>query len=496
MNGDEFRDYILGFIFYKYLSENFYDYANHILEQDGISFIELDESIDKDSEIIGLVHESAAESLGYHLMPSQLFRVLVAKCKEDPEAFILDDLQKTFNSIEASSRGEESEEDFVNLFEDIDLTSTKLGKTPHHRNQLIKTIMIELSKIDFNLNNVEADVLGDSYEYLISNFASNAGKKAGEFYTPQSVSKILASIVTEGKSYLRDVYDPTSGSGSLLLRVAREAENTKGMTFYGQEQNRTTYNLARMNMILHGVHYRDFDLKNDDTLENPQHLGKKFQAIVANPPFSAEWSSDPLFLSDDRFSQYGKLAPPKKADYAFIQHMLHQLEDDGTMAVVVSHGVLFRGGAEGHIRKHIIEMMNALDAVIGLPENIFYGTGVPAAIMVFKKCRKHSDNILFVDASGEFTKGKNQNAITPEHAEKILSALAERKSVDKFAHVALMDEIKDNDYNLNIPRYVDTFEEEDTIDLNEVLQQEKEVNARLSEIEVQMQGFLKELGYE
>ena len=265
--------------------------------------------------------------------------------------------------------GTESEDDFGNLFEDLDLNSTKLGKSVDARNTLISKVLAHLDKIDFEIGNVESDVLGDAYEYLIAQFASGAGKKAGEFYTPQEVSTILAKIVSLGKEKLKSVYDPTCGSGSLLLRVAKEVKDVS--QFYGQELNRTTYNLARMNMIMHDVHYQKFDLRQEDTLENPQHLDMKFEAIVANPPFSAQWSANELFNGDERFSQYGKLAPKSKADYAFVTHMIHHLDENGTLALVLPHGALFRGGAEGHIRQYLIEDRNYLDAVIGLPSNIF-----------------------------------------------------------------------------------------------------------------------------
>ena len=268
------------------------------------------------------------------------------------------------------------------------------------------------------------DVFGDAYEYLIWQFAIGAGKKAGEFYTPQEVSKVLAKLVTTGKTKLKSVYDPTCGSGSLLLRVAREVKEVSN--FCGQELNRTTYNLARMNMILHDVHYRKFDIKQEDTLEHPQHLDKKFEAIVANPPFSAQWSASPLFMSDDRFSQYGKLAPSSKADFAFVQHMIFHLDDNGIMAIVLPHGVLFRGGAEQHIRKYLIEDRNYLDAVIGLPPNIFYGTSIPTCILVFKKCRENPGNILFIDASRNFEKVKTQNFLRDSDINKIIDTYRNR----------------------------------------------------------------------
>ena len=269
----------------------------------------------------------------------------------------------------------------------------------------------------------------------------------------------MAKIVTIGRDRIKSVYDPTCGSGSLLLRVAKE---TKVAQFYGQEQNRTTYNLARMNMILHDVHYLKFDIKQDDTLENPQHEGLSFDAIVANPPFSANWSANSLFLNDERFSAYGKLPPKSKADYAFVQHMIHHLDEQGTMALVLPHGALFRGAAEGHIRKFLIQEKNYLDAVIGLPANVFYGTGIPTCIMIFKKCREYDDNILFIDASQEFEKIKTQNHLTDEHVNKIVETYTKRETIDKFSYVADLEEIEENDYNLNIPRYVDTFEERRT----------------------------------
>jgi type I restriction enzyme M protein len=318
------------------------------------------------------------------------------------------------------------------------------------------------------------------------------GKKQGEFYTPQEVSKILAKIVTSNKKKLKSVYDPTCGSGSLLLRVAKEVEDVSN--FYGQELNRTTYNLARMNMIMHDVHYRKFDIKQEDTLERPQHEGMHFEAIVANPPFSAHWSANPLHLSDDRFSQYGKLAPKTKADFAFIQHMIHHLNDNGTMAVVMPHGVLFRGSAEGHIRRYLIEERNYLDAVIGLPANIFYGTSIPTSILVFKKCREDNDCVMFIDASAHFEKVKNQNHLREEDIEKIVSTYQERKDIEKYSHKATLEEIAENDYNLNIPRYVDTFEEEEAVDLAEVAKALKDLELEMNETDETIRGFCKELG--
>lgn len=330
MNADEFRDYILGFIFFKYLAEKMEIYANGILKTDGIKYKSINETTKNGAEYIDAIREEALETLGYFLKPNELFSEVAKRGNSDIEGqsnFIIEDLQKILINIQLSTMGTESEDDFDNLFEDMDLNSTKLGKSPEARNEIIAKVLSHLDKIDFKLEDTELDVLGDAYEYLIGQFASGAGKKAGEFYTPQEVSKVLAKIVTTGKSKLKSVYDPTCGSGSLLLRVAKEVKEISN--FYGQELNRTTYNLARMNMILHDVHYRKFDIKQEDTLEHPQHIGLQFEAIVANPPFSANWSANPLFTSDDRFSQYGKLAPGSKADFAFVQHMIHHLADNG-----------------------------------------------------------------------------------------------------------------------------------------------------------------------
>ena len=494
MNADEFRDYILGFIFFKYLSEKMELYADSILEQDGLKFREINENSADGKEYIEAIREEALDKLGYFLKPTELFCEIAVKGNSDIEGtsnFIIEDLQKILINIQQSTMGTESEDDFDNLFEDMDLNSTKLGKTPDARNEIISKVLFHLDQIDFELNDTELDVLGDAYEYLIGQFASGAGKKAGEFYTPQEVSKVLAKIVTTGKTKLKSVYDPTCGSGSLLLRVAKEVGEVSD--FYGQEMNRTTYNLARMNMILHDVHYRQFDIKQEDTLERPQHLDKQFEAIVANPPFSAQWSANPLFTSDDRFSQYGKLAPSSKADFAFVQHMIYHLADNGIMAIVLPHGVLFRGSAEQHIRRYLIEDRNYLDAVIGLPANIFYGTSIPTCILVFKKCRENPEDILFIDASQHFEKQKTQNYLRDQHIDKIIETYRNRLEEEKYSRKAPLSEIAENDYNLNIPRYVDTFEEEEKIDLNLVAEEIVNLDKTMVDIDTLLSNFCKQL---
>ena len=511
MNADEFRDYILGFIFYKYLAEKMEIYANKILKEGGDTFLfsEIDENTETGKEYIEAIKEESLDKLGYFLKPSELFSAISKRGNHNEDEkesdavpedtsetyntkdnFILEDLQKILNNIQNSTMGTDSEEDFEDLFEDMDLNSTKLGKSPEARNEIIAKVLAHLDKIDFKLENTELDVLGDAYEYLIGKFASGAGKKAGEFYTPQEVSMVLAKLVTTGKKKLKSVYDPTCGSGSLLLRVAKEVDEVNN--FYGQELNRTTYNLARMNMILHGVHYRKFDIKQEDTLEHPQHLEHRFEAIVANPPFSAKWSANQLFMSDDRFSQYGKLAPGSKADFAFVQHMVHHIADNGIMALVLPHGALFRSGAEQHIRRYLIEDRNYLDAVIGLPANLFYGTPIPTSILVFKKCREYPEDVLFIDSSNHFERG-TQNILLEEHIEKIVNTYKERVVVDKYSYIAPLKEIHENEYNLNIPRYVNTFVEEEPIDVAKVSKDLKILENSMQETDKELIALCKEL---
>ena len=476
MSASDFMYFTLGFIFYKYLSEKIELFVNEELEQDGISFSELWQG--DDAQFKYDIREDCVNELGYFIEPQYLYSTIIAKIAKKEN--ILSDLERSLKKIEDSTTGQDS--------------SPKLGKTVEDKNRLISDVLVALNGIDFGLQQArDIDILGDAYEYMISQFAAGAGKKAGEFYTPQEVSQILADIVTTGKTRLKDVYDPTCGSGSLLLRTAKNC-NDIADRIYGQEKNPTTYNLCRMNMILHGVKYKDFSIHNGDTLTNDELGDLQFDAVVANPPFSAEWSADEKFLTDDRFSKAGVLAPKSKADYAFILHMIYHLNDGGTMACVAPHGVLFRGAAEGKIRQFLIEKKNYIDAVIGLPANIFYGTSIPTCILVMKKCRKEDDNILFIDASREFEKVKTQNKLRYEHIEKIVNTYRERKEIDKYSHCATLDEIRENDYNLNIPRYVDTFEEEAPIDIKQVMADIKSLEAQRADLDAQIDGYLKELG--
>ena len=485
MGADEFRNYILGLIFFKFLSEKIEKTGNDVLSEDGMKF----EDIDGKDEYIEATRDYCIESIGYFIEPKYLFGNLAKRAKNGE--FIIEDLGLALKYIEDSTNGQASSDDFAGLFGDVDLTSLKLGKTVEDKNKMISEVIKHLNDINFNFEDTEMDVLGNAYEYLIGQFASNAGKKAGEFYTPAQASKLLAMITTIGKDKIKSAYDPTCGSGSLLLKVAKY---TNVASFYGQELNTTTYNLARMNMILHGVKFNDFEIKQGNTLEDPQHLDKRFDIVVANPPFSQKWSANDSFLSDERFASYGKLAPSSKADFAFIQHMIYQLDNDGTMAVIVPHGVLFRGASEGVIRKYLLKEKNYIDAIIGLPANIFYGTSIPTCVIVVKKNRKLEDDILFIDASNDFEKAKNQNYLRDEDVQKIVDTYRERKDIEKYSKKVSMQEIEENDYNLNIPRYVDTFEEEEEIDLDEVVEKITKLDEEMKEIDKTIKGFCDELG--
>lgn len=491
MSANEFMYFSLGFIFYKYLSEKIEKYADQALENDEITFKQLWESQEEEAiELQEEVKKQCLENIGYFVEPQYLFTSIIDRINRKEN--ILPQLERSLKRIEDSTLGQESEEDFGGLFSDIDLASPKLGKTADDKNNLISSVLTALNGIDFGADEAtQIDILGDAYEYMISQFAAGAGKKAGEFYTPQEVSRILAEIVTLGHNRLRNVYDPTCGSGSLLIRAANIGN---AVEIFGQEKNPTTYNLARMNMLLHGIKFSNFKIENGDTLEADAFGDKQFDAVVANPPFSAEWSAADKFNNDDRFSKAGRLAPRKTADYAFILHMIYHLNDGGTMACVAPHGVLFRGNAEGAIRRFLIENKNYVDAVIGLPANIFYGTSIPTCIIVMKKCRKEDDNILFIDASKEFEKVKTQNKLREEHIRKIVETYRDRKEIEKYSHCATLQEIADNDYNLNIPRYVDTFEEEEPIDIKAVMAEIKELEAKRADLDKEIEGYLRELG--
>ena len=486
MEAYEFKNYILGLIFYRYLSERTENYVNELLKNDGITYEQAWEREDYREALT----EDCLDHLGYVIEPKYLFSYVIKMIERNE--FGIDYLEKIISSITESTTGQESEQDFDGLFEDMDLKSSKLGKMVSEKSKLIATILNTISTIDFHLEDMELDVLGDAYEYLIGMFAQTAGKKSGEFYTPANMSKLVARLATVGLTEAKSVSDCACGSGGLLLQVGKYV---KVGQYFGQELTSTTYNLARMNMLLHGIDYKKFEILNVDTLENHQNEERQYTVQVANPPYATAWSCNPKFLDDDRFSVYGKLAPKNTADFAFVQHMIYHMAEDGRIAVLLPHGVLFRGNAEETIRKHIVKNMNYLDAVIGLPANCFHGTSIPVCCLIFKRERNgNSNNICFIDASKYFIQGKNQNSISEEDIDRIVNAYAERKEIDKFCHIATMEEIEANDYNLNIPRYVDTFEPEPEVDLQVVKTSMKQHEDKIKTLESELQVFLDELG--
>jgi len=466
MDASEYKNYLLGLIFYKYLSdrllEKVIEIADESLEEyDTIEKqTQLYETLLADEEIANDLVETLVDTLGYDIEPAYLFNVLTSQAKQN--TFQLNDLSKAF--IELSTKYDQ----FNGLFDDVDLTSKKLGSDAQQRNITITEVIKKLNPI--NLLGHGGDVIGDAYEYLISQFASEAGKKAGEFYTPHEVSVMMARIAALGQEdkKLFSVYDPTMGSGSLMLNIRNYINHPESMKYHGQELNTTTYNLAKMNLILHGVDKQDMRLNNGDTLNKdwPTDEPYTFDSVLMNPPYSAKWSSDDTFLDDSRFNRYGRLAPKSKADFAFLLHGLYHLKDSGTMAIVLPHGVLFRGAAEGIIRKKLLED-GSINAVIGMPANLFFGTSIPTTIIILKKNRTTRD-VLFINASKEFTKGKSQNKLSKKSMDKVVETYKNRESVEKYAYVATFEEIKENDFNLNIPRYVDTFEEETSVDMESI----------------------------
>lgn len=491
MDASEYKNYLLGLIFYKYLSDKLLQtvvtLADESLEEYDTPtkqtelYKELLEDEDSRQDLV----DTLVDTLSYDIEPDYLFSSLAEQAKQN--VFQLDDLKKAFVYLSSNYK------QFNGLFDDVDLQSKKLGSDDQQRNVTITEVLKKLNDIDVTAH--EGDVIGDAYEFLISQFASEAGKKAGEFYTPHQVSDMMARIVALGQEdkKLFSVFDPTMGSGSLMLNVRNYLNYPKSVKYHGQELNTTTFNLAKMNLILHGVEAEDMNLRNGDTLNKdwPTDEPYTFDSVVMNPPYSAKWSADASFLDDSRFNRYGKLAPKSKADFAFLLHGYYHLKDSGTMAIVLPHGVLFRGAAEGVIRKKLLED-GSIYAVIGMPANLFFGTSIPTTVIILKKNRDNRD-VLFIDASKEFTKGKNQNKLATEHIDKIVSTYIERQDVEKYSHVATFEEIVENDYNLNIPRYVDTFEEEPPVDLVALNNEIKSTNQEIKKVEAELLAMLDDL---
>lgn len=482
----DYKNYILAMLFLKYLSDVWQDHYEEYQKQFG-----------DNPEIINELMENEKFKLPVQANFYTLYKDRDINFVEvDGEKCNLGTrIDKAFHAIEDANAGK-----LTDVFQDISFNSNKLGEESQKKD-ILKSLLEDYAKPDLNLRPSRVgglDVIGDAYEFLIKNFAANSGKSAGEFYTPPEVSTLISQLVKPQEN--DEICDPTCGSGSLLMKCGKRVqENSNGAmkySLYGQEAIGSTWAIAKMNMFLHGEYNHSIEW--GDTIRNPKLLNEKgnlrtFDVVVANPPFSLDkWGHDKA--DSDKFGRFKRGLPPKtKGDYAFICHMIETLkEKTGRMGVVVPHGVLFRGAAEGKIRTKLIEE-NLLDAVIGLPEKLFYGTGIPAAILIFKKGREDKD-VLFIDASKEFVKGKNQNALSLDNMQKILDTYLDREVKDKYSYIANLDEIKENDFNLNIPRYVDTFEEEEPVDLKKVLAERVTLKQELTNLEKQMDNYLKELG--
>lgn len=580
LTDDEFQKYFLGFISYKYLSEKLETYINNELKAENLKF----EEAYNLKAFKKSLREKSIEDIGYFLSPDLLYKNIVSS--KNYGNIIIEELDKAFNEISDSSVGRESQEDFQNLFEGVDLYASQLGKTIEDKNRVVFNILDALGPVNFDLdkesrnntllsksilenrkfnkdysysrknerrlrsgrkNNIKADfkdlnslvdekmeynlmksnyvleadrldyefdeyslnrdihqkdeiyekyiddLIGNSFEYLLSEFSLNSSNSS-DYYTPNEVSTLIAKLISSQKSKLGSVYDPCCGSASLLLEINKELPCD---FICGQELNASFYNIARENMILHNIHYKDFDIKQGDTLEQPQHLDYTFDAVVSQIPFNSRWTADRSFLDDVRFMQYNILPPHSKADYAFIQHMLYQLNEDGIMIVVAPHGVLFRAASEGKIRRMIVERFNYLDAVIGLPANMFYSTNNPACMMIFRKNRDFDEDVLFIDASKGFDRTKLINYLQAEDISKIVSTYRDREEIEGYSHRASLYEIKRNDFNLNIPRYVDTYEDEgEEIDSDELVSRHKYVTDEIKKVTKEIEDTYRKLNIE
>lgn len=498
MSADVYKDYLLGLVFYKALSDKVLLEAYDLLNDEKPESLDVAQTAYAKALIDGSWEDLSRElnnRFGCVIHPKRTFTAFYNKINE--RTFMLSELRQAFRDIEAASGGI-----YEGLFEDFDTDSKDLGKTPDKRNEMISSVIKALAHIDFN--DYPEDALGDAYEYLIAQFASESGKKAGEFYTPQSVSQIIARIVTAGQNtkYGFTVYDPAMGSGSLLLQIRNQikndestgVDNKKAVHFFGQELKNQTYNLARMNMMLHRVPGANQHLRNGDTLDAdwPTDEPTNFDAVVMNPPYSQKYDARESLLTDPRFAPYKKLPPASKADFAFLLHGFYHLKETGTMGIVLPHGVLFRGSAEGTIRETLLKNGN-ICAVIGLPAGIFFSAGISTCIVILKKDREER-SVFFIDASKEFRKEGARNYLDPEHINKIVDVFLRRQNVDKFAYLASFDEIESNDFNLNIARYIDSTEEEEEIDIEEQFKRLSSLEEMEKELDVRLNKLFCELG--
>ena len=494
VDGWDFKQYILGILFYRFISEHMADYFDHAEHEAGdLEFRYADLS---DQEAERDFKPGTVEDKGFFILPSQLFENVVKNASQNEN--LNEDLANIFQDIEKSAIGFKSEDDIKGLFDNLDTRSNILGGTVTEKNKRLSDILNGINSINFgNFEENDIDAFGDAYEFLISNYASNAGKSGGEFFTPQTVSKLLARLVMVGKDKINKVYDPTCGSGSLLLQMKKQYEDhILEDGFFGQEINMTNYNLARMNMFLHNINYNNFDIKRGDTLLNPQHLDEKpFDAIVSNPPYSVKWvgDGDPTLINDDRFAPAGKLAPKSKADFAFIMHSLDHLSNKGRAAIVCFPGIFYRGGAEKTIRQYLVDN-NFVEAVIALPDNLFFGTSIATTILVLAK-NKLENKTLFIDASKEFKKETNNNVLTDDNIDHIVELFTNYQSVDYKATLVDNEVIgSEQDYNLSVSTYVEQEDTREKIDIDVLNKEIAETVAKIDHLRAEIDKIVEGLG--
>ncbi|MCK9266618.1 type I restriction-modification system subunit M [bacterium] len=491
VDGWDFKQYVLGILFYRFISENLINYINKEERRSGNREFDYTQLSDEDA-LFG--KEETVLEKGFYILPSELFVNVCAKARTDEK--LNETLARVFHNIENSAIGFDSEDDIKGLFDDLDVNSNKLGNTVEKRNEKLVKLLDAIGDLQLgNYSDNSIDAFGDAYEFLMTMYASNAGRSGGEFFTPQEVSELLALLTTAGKKEVNKVYDPACGSGSLLLKFAKVLgkENVR-MGFFGQEINLTTYNLCRINMFLHDINYNHFNIAHGDTLTDPKHWDDiPFDVIVSNPPYAIKWAGDsnPILINDPRFSPAGVLAPKSKADFAFTMHILSWLSTVGTAAIVEFPGVLYRGGAEQKIRKYLVDN-NYIDTVIQLPSNLFFGVGIATCIIVLKKSKK-DNKILFIDASAEFVKSGNKNKLAPENINKILETFIGRKDKDYFAKVVSNKEIEDNDYNISVSSYVIPEDTREVIDIKKLNREIAGIVARQNELRKDIDKIVSEL---
>ena len=493
VDGWDFKNYVLGTMFYRYISENLTSYINSGEANAGNTDFDFTKMPDAEAEE---AREGLVEEKGFFILPSELFCNVTARAPLDEN--LNETLERVFRHIEDSAKGSPSEKSLKGLFADFDVNSNKLGSTVTRRNERLVKLLDGIADMDLgNARDHNIDAFGDAYEYLMTMYASNAGKSGGEFFTPAEVSELLTRLGTVGKTRVNKVYDPACGSGSLLLKAEKVLGKDSVVNgFYGQEINVTTYNLCRINMFLHDIGYDKFDIACEDTLTNPQHWDDEpFELIVSNPPYSIKWAGDenPLLINDPRYAPAGILAPKSKADFAFIMHSVSWLASNGTAAIVCFPGIMYRGGAEGKIRKYLVDN-NYIDCVIQLPANLFFGVTIATCIMVLKKGKK-DNNILFIDATEECIKVTNNNKLTPDNISRIVETYTNREDIEHFAHLASYDEVHKNDFNLSVSSYVEQKDTREVIDivklkaeLDELVAQENDLRAKIKALIAEIEG--------